>query len=97
MFLHHCYNNDVRTFLHVLEVIYEKGVDAVCDALRELEKISPLDMSADKVSTVCDRRAEKNNIRRDYNDYISQKSRNTLSVYNQLARIQSGCLREEIL
>lgn len=93
----HYYNNDVRTFLHVLEVIYEKGVDAVCDALRELEKISPLDMSADKVSTVCDRRAEKNNIRRDYNDYISQKSRNTLSVYNQLARIQSGCLREEIL
>lgn len=94
----HYYSSDVKTFLYVLEVIYKKGVDAVYDALRELERISPLDMSADKVSAVCDHSTEKKNrYKKEYSDYISKKSRKSLSVYNQLKEIQSRILKKGVI
>jgi len=92
------YTKNAKTFLHVLEIIYEKGVDAVCDAIIELERLSPLDMSADKIRVLCDRSTEnKNGIKKDYRDQLSQKSRNTLSIYNKLTEIQSEFLREGAL
>ena len=92
----HYYSKDAKIFLEVMEIIYEKGVDAVDDALRELERISPLDMSADKVRAICDYSAEKKNcIRKEYTDPLSQKSRTNLSMYNQLAVIQSEKLTKE--
>jgi len=85
----HYYNRDAKIFLEVLEVIYEKGVDAVDDALRELDRISPLEMSAEKVRMVCDHSAErKQSFPRSYNDPISQKVRNTMVDYNALAKMQ---------
>lgn len=92
------YSRDAKTFLHVLEIIYEKGVDIVNNALRKLQKISPLDMSADKVKVICDRYEEnKNSIKKDYTDLLSEKSRSTLSVYNKLAEIQSEISRKEVV
>lgn len=92
----HYYSKDAKIFLEVLEIIYEKGVDAVDDALRELERLSPLDMSADKVRTVCDHSSERKNcIKKEYTDSLSKMSRTNLSVYNQLAGIQSDELRKE--
>ena len=83
------YSKDARTFLQVLEIIYEKGVDVVYDALRELEIISPFDMGAEKVRTICDRaKQEKNSTVHKYTDPISIKSRGTLSIYNSLAAMQ---------
>lgn len=92
----HYYSKDSKIFLDVMQIICEKGVDAVDDALRELERLSPLDMSADKVRAVCDYSAEKKNcIRKEYTDLLSQKSRTNLSMYNQLAGIQSEQLTKE--
>ena len=47
-------NNILRilTFLQVLEIIYEKGIH-LDRSFRELEKLSPMDMSADKVKVIC--------------------------------------------
>ncbi len=90
----HYYSRDAKTFLDVLEVIYEKGVDAVIDALRHLEIVSPLDMSSEKVKSLCDHAEEsKCGTRKDYTDSLSEKSRTSLTLYNQLAGLQS----EEIL
>jgi len=92
----HYYSKDAKIFLEIMEIINEKGVDAVDDSLRELERISPLDMSADKVRAICDYSAEKKNcIRKEYTDPLSQKSRTNLSMYNQLAVIQSEKLTKE--
>ena len=83
------YSRDAKTFLEVLEVVYEKGVDAVTDALRELERISPLDMSRDKVKSICDHTEQiKCNAKKDYTDVLSEKSRTSLSLYNKLANLQ---------
>ncbi|WP_185650772.1 IS21 family transposase [Clostridium sp. DJ247] len=86
----HYYSKDAKTFLEVLNVIYEKGVDVVTDALRELERISPLDMSVEKVKSICDHAEETRcSTKKDYTDMLSEKSRTSLSLYNQLAGLQS--------
>jgi transposase len=90
------YSKDAKTFLQVLELIYEKGINAVTEALNELERFSPLDMSADKVKVICEYKQEKKNyITESYTDHLTEKSRNTLSVYDQLAAVQSEKLKKE--
>lgn len=86
----HYYSKDAKTFLDVLEIIYEKGIDAVDDALKDLERISPLDMGAEKVRAICDHNKEvENTISHKYTDPISEKSRSMLSIYNSLAAMQA--------
>lgn len=86
----HYYSKDAKTFLDVLQIIYEKGIDAVNDALRDLERISPLDMGAEKVRAICDHNEqEKNTSPYKYTDPISEKSRSMLAIYNSLAAMQS--------
>lgn len=83
------YSRDVKTFLQVLDVIYEYGVEPVAEALYKLETLSPLDMSADKVSLLCTRKEEslkQNNIKK---DRLSEKSKSTLSQYELLKKYQN--------
>jgi transposase len=92
----HYYSGDAKTFLQILEIIYEKGTDVVTEALRELELLSPMDMSADKLRVICEHNQEKKNcITVSYTDHLTEKSRNTLSVYDRLAALQSGKLKKE--
>ena len=79
-----------------MEVIYEKGIDAVTQALKELELLSPMDMSADKVRVICEhKQAQKNPIPVSYTDHLTEKSRNILSIYDRLAALQSGKINGE--
>ncbi|MDD4753554.1 MAG: IS21 family transposase [Desulfitobacteriaceae bacterium] len=92
----HYYSGDAKTFLQVLEIIYEKGTDVVTEALKKLELLSPMDMSADKVRVICEHNQEKkNSIKVSYTDHLTEKSRNTLSAYDRLAALQSGKLKKE--
>ena len=92
----HYYSQDAKTFLQVLEVIYEKGIDAVAQALKELELLSPMDMSADKVKVICDhKQVQKNSLPVSYTDHLTEKSRNILSIYDRLAALQSGKIKGE--
>lgn len=94
----HYYSKDAKTFLQVLEVIYEKGTDIVMEALKELEQLSPMDMSADKVKVICGHKQEKKNcIGVSYTDSLTEKSRSTLAAYDKLAALQSGKLKKEIV
>jgi hypothetical protein len=94
----HYYSQDAKTFLQVLEIIFEKGTDVVTEALKELELLSPMDMSADKVRVICEHNQEKKNcITVSYTDHLTEKSRNTLSIYDRLAALQSGKLKKEVV
>lgn len=85
----HYYNKNGKAFLEVLELIYEKGVDPVVEALKTLEKISPLDMSPSKVKLLCEKSEEVNKSRNQIgSDYISIKTKNTLSQYDALRELQ---------
>lgn len=82
------YSKDAKVFLEVLAIIYEKGVDAVESAIEKLELISPLDMGAEKVRTICDHQADTKNREKEYTDQLSVKARETLSGYNHLVLLQ---------
>ena len=83
------YNKDGKAFLEVLELIYEKGVDSVIEALKKLEVLSPLDISPNKVKLICEKseeiREERNQIG---SDSISIKTKQTLSQYDALREFQ---------
>lgn len=84
------YSKDAKTFLEVLEIVFEKGVDQVQKAIEKLIKISPLDMSAQKIRSICDHTYEIDHApRKIYTDSLSEKSRETLSIYNQLIGLRS--------
>lgn len=84
------YSSDAKTFLDVLEIIYEKGVGDVETALLKLESLSPMDMSADKVKVICDKINEnKNSITKTGTDRLSQKSKSTLGQYDKLRQLQN--------
>jgi CRISPR-associated protein Cas1 len=80
----------------ITENDFDKGIHAVTEALKELEKLSPMDMSADKVKVICESRQERENHKDiSYTDHLTEKSRNTLFKYDQLAALQSGKLKKE--
>ena len=84
------YSSDAKNFLDVLEIIKEKGIDAVEEALLKLITISPGDMSADKVRMLCSV-SEKEETAADTpgTDHLSIKSQQTLSQYDILRQLQN--------
>ena len=91
------YSDDPKTFLQVLEMIQEKGIEVVSKALEKLESLSPMDMSADKVKVICEHMQEaETSARISYKDRLTERSRSTLSVYDKLAALQSGKLKKEV-
>ena len=87
---------NVKTFLEVLDVIYEYGVAAVSEALGKIEKISPFDMSADKIALICAKKeedAKQTNIK---TDRLSEKSKTTLSQYDRLRKVQNQSERKVV-
>lgn len=90
------YSKDTKTFLEVLDLIYEYGVTPVTEALYKLENLSPLDMSADKVALICAKKEEtlkQTNIK---TDRLSEKSKSTLSQYDRLRMIQNESERKVV-
>ena len=82
--------------LFQVSVIYEYGADTVSEALCRLEKLSPFDMSADKVALICAKKEEslkQTNIKK---DRLSEKSKTTLSQYDRLRSIQNKAERKVV-
>lgn len=90
------YNKDCKTFLEVLDIIYEYGAPAVLEALHRLEKLSPFDMSADKVALICAKHEESSNPTNVKTDRLSEKSKSTLSQYDRLRQIQKQAERQVV-
>lgn len=81
------YSNNPKTFLDVLELIYEKGVDDVYAAIQRLQVLSPLDMGADKLRIICDKADSSKNLKVGI-DHLSIKSKSTLAQYDKLRQAQ---------
>ena len=81
------YSNNPKTFLDVLELIYEKGVDDVYAAIQSLQVLSPLDMGADKLRIICDKADSSKNLKVGI-DHLSIKSKSTLAQYDKLRQAQ---------
>lgn len=82
------YRQDARTFLEVLDVIHELGANAVLQALKRMERLSPKDMSAQKIRVICEN-AQREMSRSPGADRLSDKAKSTLSQYDLLRKMQT--------
>lgn len=84
------YSSDAKTFLEVMEIICEKGIEKVEAALRRLEALSPGDLGADKVKVICDATDGKQKEKlKPGTDRLSRKSKSTLGQYDKLRGLQN--------
>lgn len=90
------YSKDTKTFLEVLDVMYEYGIVTVSEAICRLEQLSPFDMSADKVALICAKKEESLKQTTIKTDRLSEKSKTTLSQYDRLRMIQSQLERKVV-
>lgn len=88
------YTKEPKTFLEVLEIINDKGVDAVMVAINHVKSITPTNISAEKVRAVCDKKDDNNCIIKIGSDHLSRKSKETLKGYDALRDIQNQQLKE---
>ena len=89
------YSKDARTFLQVLEIIYEKDIGAVEEALQRLMLLSPKDLSAGKVAVLCDKiREGEEEKKKPGTDRLSRKAKSTLSQYDRLKQMQGKAERK---
>lgn len=86
-----------KDFLDLYEIILEKGLENVQNAIKELEKVSPLDISSDKVKLICNKQIVENNI--DISkDAIAKASTELLIQYKSLLPTSNiQFIRQEVM
>ena len=86
-----------KDFLDLYEIILEKGLENVQNAIKELEKVSPLDISSDKVKLICNKQIVENNI--DISkDAIAKASTELLIQYQSLLPTSNiQFIRQEVM
>ena len=77
------FTQNPKEFLDLYEIILEKGISTVQNAIEELEKISPIDISAEKVKLICNKKIIEENIDT-INDEIAIASNKLLIQYKSL-------------
>ena len=78
------YSKDAKTFLQILEIIKECGIDHVMKAIRKLEVSSPLDIGYDKVKIMCDRIEDDACTVINFSDHLTQYNKSLLPQYDNL-------------
>ena len=77
------FTQNPKEFLDVYEIILEKGLNIVQNAIEELEKVSPIYISAEKVKLICNKQIIEENIDT-VNDEIAIASTKLLIQYKSL-------------
>lgn len=77
------FTQNPKEFLDLYEIILEKGISTVQNVIEELEKISPIDISAEKVKLICNKKIIEENIDT-INDEIAIASNKLLIQYKSL-------------
>lgn len=77
------FTQNPKEFLDLYEIILEKGLNTVQNAIEELEKISPIDISDEKVKLICNKQIIEENIDTS-NDEIAIASTKLLVQYKSL-------------
>ena len=77
------FTQNPKEFLDVYEIILEKGINLVQNAIEELEKVSPIDISSEKIKLICNKQIIEENIDIE-NDEIAIASAKLLTQYKSL-------------
>lgn len=77
------YTQNPKEFLDLYEIILEKGLKTVQEAIEELEKISPIDITTEKIKLICNKQTIEFT-KHTYDDEITTASSKLLMQYKIL-------------
>ena len=91
------FTQNPKEFLDIYEIILEKGLNIVQNAIDKLEKISPIDISSEKVKLICNKQRFEKNIDKS-SDTISLASEKLLTQYKSLVPCSNvQFIRQEVM
>ena len=86
-----------KEFLDLYEIILEKGLDIVQNAIDELEKVSPIDITTEKIKLICNKQEIEENLGTS-NDDITLASTELLVQYKSLVPCSNvEFIRQEVV
>ncbi len=81
--IYHCYyTGNEKEFIHLLELIGEKGWVKVEKTLEDLKKVTPHDISTEKVKTLCNRSDDITEMK--FNGDTETRSKDALQKYSKI-------------
>ncbi|MCX8167281.1 MAG: IS21 family transposase [Candidatus Micrarchaeota archaeon] len=87
-----------KEFIELLFTITEKGIDEVTAAIESLKKISPLDISTEKIKAIVNRNTDV--FSKKYDNYnnseIAEKSKEMLNRFKSLIPLSNEDFKEEV-
>lgn len=90
------YTENPKDFVELIELIGEKSLEKILDAIKELEKLSPTGVNTEKIKMLCNRNEDiiiqKNNER---TTEIEKQSKLILSEYGNLVKNSCVAFHEE--
>ncbi len=79
---HSYYTGGEKEFIHLLELVGEKGWLQVEKALKALQRVSPHDVSTEKIKTLCNRRDDITEMK--FNGDTVTRSKDVLQAYSKI-------------
>lgn len=76
------YTQNPKEFLDLYEIILEKGIEKIEQAIKELEKISPINITTEKIKLISNRNHDIQSS--EYKDEIAESSKELLMQYKNL-------------
>lgn len=79
---HSYYTGNEKEFIHLLELVGEKGWRQVEKAIKALQRVSPHDLSTEKIKTLCNRRDDITEMK--FNGDTVTRSKDALQAYSKI-------------
>ena len=86
-----------RDFIDLIELISEEGLESIEKSIKQLEKISPLNINTEKIKMLSNRKEEMVIAQDQKNTEIEEHSRSILNHYGNLLKNTSVDFDQEAL
>lgn len=90
-----------REFIELIQLIYEKSLEEILEAIEVLKKINLIDISTEKIKAICNRtEMNKENVLTDdttINSEIDKASKKMLNMFSELIPTSSESFREGVI
>lgn len=91
------YTENPRDFIDLIEIISQEGLESIEKAIKELEKINPMNINTEKIKLICNRKDEISIYREQKNTEIEEHSKSILNDYGNLLKNSSVAFDKEAL
>ncbi len=91
------YTENPRDFIDLIEIISYEGLENIEKAIRELDKINPLNINTQKIKLLCNRKEEIPIYREQKDTEIEQHSKSILNDYGNLLKNSTVAFDKEAL